>query len=127
MSRLDRLAELTESLRIESLDASLFARFFYHAPLLCCIADERGHFSHVNFLWEKVFGYTDIELCSRPWLHFVHPEDIEKTISIAESMGSSPVLGFTNRYRKKDGTYQKVKWITTVFKDGKSYAIAEPI
>jgi PAS domain S-box-containing protein len=78
-------------------------------------------------MWEKVFGFEEKEMCSRPWLSFVHPEDIEGTIGIAERMESAPIKDFINRYRKKDGSYQKVKWITSVFSDGKAYAIGEPV
>ena len=126
--RLNKLAKLTETLELISIDASMFEQFFYRAPLLCVIADQRGFFVHVNFLWEETFGYQESDLVSHPWLSFVHPDDIQPTVEATEGMANGlPVKCFENRYRSKTGQYKRLRWIATVFNKGVAYCIAEEI
>ena len=86
-------------------------RFFSLALDLLCIADMEGHFRRVNRAWEITLGYPLAELEGRNFLDLVHPDDIESTLaSIGALSGDRPVLGFTNRYRCKDGSYRWIEW-----------------
>src|SRR5690606_25996063 len=37
-----------------------------------------GYFKGLNPAWSKITGYTHEELTSRPFLEFVHPDDVER-------------------------------------------------
>ena len=41
-----------------------------------CLATYDGYFRRVNPAFERTLGYTIEELTSRPFLDFVHPEDL---------------------------------------------------
>ncbi|HYF03785.1 MAG TPA: PAS domain S-box protein, partial [Patescibacteria group bacterium] len=72
-----------------------------------------GYFREINPAVEKILGYTQEEFCSKSFMDFVHPDDVEKTLREAEkSFSGSPTVSFTNRYRCKDGTYKWLEWNT---------------
>ncbi|MBN2122718.1 MAG: PAS domain S-box protein [Deltaproteobacteria bacterium] len=85
--------------------------FFTTALDLLCIANTDGYFLRLNREWERVLGYRLDELEGRPFLDFVHPDDVEATsAAVADLESQKEVLGFTNRYRCKDGSYRWMEW-----------------
>jgi PAS domain S-box-containing protein len=92
--------------KTEELDA-----FFSSAPDLLCIADLDGYFRRLNREWERTLGYTVEELAGRRFLDFVHPDDLEATDDAIRRLGAQhSVLGFTNRYRHRNGSYRWLEW-----------------
>ncbi len=86
-------------------------RYFTQALDLLCIADLDGRFRRVNREWEAVLGYPAGELEGARFLDFVHPDDMDATLSaLARLRAQEEVLDFTNRYRAKDGSYRWVEW-----------------
>ncbi|MCB2205535.1 PAS domain S-box protein [bacterium] len=86
-------------------------RFFNLALDLLCIADTDGYFRHLNKTWETTLGYSLDELEGRLFLDFIHPDDLQPTLeAIAKLSDQVPVIGFTNRYRCKDGSYRWIEW-----------------
>jgi two-component system, sensor histidine kinase and response regulator len=104
-------------------------RLFQLALDMLCIAGFDGYFKVVNPAWERVLGYTAEELTSRPWLDFVHPDDVEKTIHAGDTLGGGvEVIRFQNRYRSKDGSYRWLSWMSRPHVEGKMiYAVARDI
>lgn len=76
-----------------------------------CIANPEGQFLELNPSWESVLGYPLSKLKNARFLDYVHPDDLDATLSAmsAHSRGES-VIGFVNRYRHKDGTYRYLEW-----------------
>lgn len=86
-------------------------RFFNLALDLLCIADTDGYFRHLNAQWEETLGYAMEELEGRQFLELVHPDDVEATLEAISTLSAQrPVIGFTNRYRCKDGSYRWIEW-----------------
>jgi PAS domain S-box-containing protein len=84
--------------------------FFTLSLDLLCIADMRG-FRRVNPSFCKTLGYSEAELTSRPFLDFVHPDDLPATENaVAELQQGKDVIRFENRYRCKDGSYRWLSW-----------------
>lgn len=102
--------------------------FFELFDDLLCEANENGFFEWVNANWEKYLGWTFEEMTSRPWLEFVHPDDIDNTVAAAKNMKVAGVINFENRYKNKRGEWIKLRWKTIPWNgSGKAYARAEII
>lgn len=87
------------------------AHFFDTSLDLLCIADFDGHFLHVNPAWSHVLGYTEQELVQRPFLDFVHPDDVEATLAQMRGLSDDDdTLNFENRYRAADGRWVWLSW-----------------
>ncbi|NEQ32609.1 MAG: arginine--tRNA ligase, partial [Leptolyngbya sp. SIO4C5] len=86
-------------------------RFLAVASDLQVVAGTDGYFQWVSPTFERLLGWTIEEMTSRPWRSFVHPDDINSSVSETDSLFSgSPTLAFENRYRHKDGSYRWLLW-----------------
>ncbi|MDB5354587.1 MAG: Histidine kinase [Phycisphaerales bacterium] len=101
-------------------------RFFTLTLDLVCIYGFDGYFKRTNPAWETALGYTPEELQSRPWIEFVHPDDVAATIAEEQKLALGAVmLYFENRYRAKDGSYRWLSWTAVpVVKERRIYAVA---
>ena len=79
---------------------------------LFCTADAEGRFTSLNAAWERVLGWSRAELMARPFLDFVHPEDVERTRRAAAQVADTDyeLSRFENRYRTKDGGWRWLSW-----------------
>jgi len=104
-------------------------RLFNLSPDLFCMAGFDGYFKQVNPAWESVLGYSRSELLARPYLEFVHPEDLERTRAEAERVaGNGSSTPFENRFRCKDGSYKWLSWTSvTVPEERLIYAVARDV
>jgi PAS domain-containing protein len=70
---------------------------------LICTATFDGFFTRLNPSWERVLGFRPSELRARPFLDFVHPDDLDATIATVGGLtvAGSEVLNFQNRFRCK--------------------------
>ncbi len=97
-----------EKQNMESLKNS--DRVFNHALDMLCIAGYDGYFKVLNPSWKRVLGWSEEELLSKPWISYVHPDDVEDTKNIkATLVDGKAVFQFENRYICKDGA---VKWLS---------------
>jgi PAS domain S-box-containing protein len=119
--RRDTVERAAASHRLELL----FSQF----PDLLVTADTAGHFRDVNPVWQKVFGFTADELKTKPFLDFVHPDDVARTLAMyAEQQAGGEAVAFANRYRCKDGSYRWLEWNATPVSVGDLiYAMARDV
>lgn len=97
---------------------------------LICTASFDGHFVDVNPAWKEVFGHELEELTSRPFVEFIHPDDLERTLAEVEKQAETGqlVFNFQNRYRCADGSYRWLEWTSHPDYDaGLMYAVARDI
>ena len=106
-----------------------FAHFFNESKDLMCISDKHGYFLKVNKAFTDVLGYTSDELLAKPFFHFIHPEDIEKTQKELSQLSQGiNTLNFENRYICKDGSIKWLNWSATPDNEtGIGYASARDI
>lgn len=106
-----------------------YKRFFLVSPDMLCIAGPDGYFKRVNPAFERTLGWSADELQSRPFVEFVHPDDVEKTLRETEKLSQGvPTVSFENRYRRPDGSYDRLRW--TCHPDpetGLLYAVARKV
>lgn len=92
--------------------------FFTHSFDALAVAGADGFFKKVNPAFEKILGYSEEELCAKPIVSFLHPEDVEKTKKgIQRLTEGTPTIASINRYRCKDGSYRWFSWNTTPLGD----------
>jgi PAS domain S-box-containing protein len=104
-------------------------KYFMMSLDLLCIAGYDGYFKRVNPAWEKVLGWSTEELLAKPYLYFIHPDDIERTQNEGERQSQGlDAISFENRYRCKDGSYRWLMWNATGFVEGQLiYAVARDV
>ncbi|MGC9504281.1 PAS domain S-box protein [Baaleninema sp.] len=119
------LLDITERKRAEAERD----RFFTSALDLICIIGFDGYFKRLNPAWEKTLGYSLEELKAIPYIHFVHPDDRDRTRIEADRIANgNDTIWFENRCLTKDGNYRWLAWTTTSFPDDNTfYAIARDI
>ncbi len=96
---------------------------------LICMAGADGYFKKINPAFEQNFGWTNEELCKRPIIEFINPEDIDATLERLKDIsdGAQTVI-LSNRFITADGNYRLLQWVVT--KDPNSeylYGIARDI
>jgi PAS domain S-box-containing protein len=103
-------------------------RFFSVSLDLMCIARE-GSFVRVNPAWERTLGWPAAELVGKPYLDYVHPADREDTTAASARLGEGKeIVGFTNRYRARDGSWRWLEWIAVPdLPSGVVYAAARDV
>ncbi|MET0368278.1 MAG: PAS domain-containing protein [Methylobacterium sp.] len=88
---------------------------------LLCVANFEGYFVSLNPAWPRTLGWTDAEMKARPFLDFVHPDDIAATVAAAGGLARGEAqLTFENRYLHKDGGHVWLSW-NAVPRDGLIY------
>ena len=87
-------------------------RFWDLSTEMLCTAGFDGRFTSLNASWERVLGWSADELCARPYVDFVHPDDVERTARETASLtsGKYETITFENRYRCKAGGYRTLLW-----------------
>jgi PAS domain S-box-containing protein len=95
------------------------AVFFEFSPDLVCIATNDGYFLKVNPAFTNLLGYTAEELTSKPFNHFVHPDDKVATEKRTGYSVSYHSIHFENRYVAKDGKVVWLSWTSAPLPDEK--------
>jgi two-component system sensor histidine kinase/response regulator len=91
-------------------------RFFALSLDMLCIAGFDGFFKRVNPAWQRILGYTEAELLSRPYIELIHPDDRKVTrVQAGRLTNGHDVTYFENRYLHKDGTVRWLLWTSTPF------------
>ncbi len=94
---------------------------------LFCLFEQDRYCQPLNPAWEKVLGWTSSEVRSRPWIEFVHPDDVEVTLSAQSRYPKEDLVEYENRCRHKDGSYRWLSWRVSKVEDELSYAVAKDI
>ncbi len=104
-------------------------RFFALSLDLLCISHADGYFKRLNPAFSEALGWDTQELLTRPYLDFVHPDDIDATIREVQRQTQSgeTVLRFENRYRHKDGSWRWLSWTSVPQPGGFMYGSARDV
>jgi PAS domain S-box-containing protein len=96
---------------------------------MLCIAGVDGYFKQLNPIWMETLGWTKEELVSRPYIDFVHPDDLDETLNAADRLEHGEnIIKFTNRYQCKDGSYRWLSWRSYIdIESKKIFAVARDV
>lgn len=103
--------------------------FFRLSRDLICVSSLDGRLLRLNPAWQNTLGYSLEAMLGRPFLDFVHPDDLDATIreTLALAEGRETIL-FENRYRTADGRWIWLLWNASASpSDGVIYATARDI
>ena len=71
----------------------------------------QGYFTKINSSFMKILGYTQKEILEKPFIEFVHDDDVEKTKqALADAAKGKNEIYIENRYKGKDGSYRWIEW-----------------
>lgn len=119
--------DITERKRAEEDLAQIFAM----AMDMLCIADiNTATFLKVNPAFTEILGFSEQELLNSPFFDFIHPDDIDATMTVVQEQlrKGANVINFENRYRCKDGSYRWLSWVSHPnVEKGVTYAVARDI
>jgi PAS domain S-box-containing protein len=97
---------------------------------LICTSSFDGYFVDLNPAWTRVLGFDLEELSTRPYVDFVHPDDLAATLAEVDKQARSGqlVFNFQNRYLCADGSYRWLEWTSRPdYAAGLMYAIARDV
>ena len=84
---------------------------FNNTLSLNAITNFDGYFVKLNPAWEKTLQWSLQELHAKPYIEFVHHDDVEETRKTFRSvMDGEDLISFENRFRCRDGSYRWLLW-----------------
>ena len=104
-------------------------KFFQLSLDMLCIAGMDGYFKFLNPAFQSVLGWKNSDLLEKPFIDFVHPDDVNKTLSELKNLsGGNLTISFGNRYRRVDGSYRHLLWTARPeLETGLLYAVAKDV
>ncbi len=109
--------------------ASELDRLFTLSIDLLAVSTFGGQFIRVSESFKRTLGYQHDELVERPFMEFVHPDDVaETTRAMAALREGRPVLRHENRFRSTDGRWVTLAWTAApMLEEELLYAVARDI
>lgn len=91
------------------------SQIFDTAQDIICIMGFDGKFKKINKGAGLILGYSEEELLSQRYDHFVHPDDLkESEIELDNLIQGQNLIHFVNRFISKDGDVVWLDWNSTV-------------
>lgn len=105
------------------------SNFFELAIDIFIIVDKDGSILKVNPSFERVLGYSESQVLFKPFDNFLHPDDVENTMSELKNLKEGlKMTYFENRYKAKNGKYLWFGWTTYPdIERGLMYSVARNI
>lgn len=103
---------------LEKSEVGELAEAFFKTTLhMACLADEE-RFRQVNDQWIETLGWSREELLSRPFISFVHPDDLRPTAdAVGRLQQGEEIVEFENRYTTSDGGWRNLVWNARIDSD----------
>lgn len=111
MTAIDSLKPLTDFLSEQFQGKEVYRTLFEYSKDCLVITGPDEKFIDVNRSFLEALGHTKEMMLAKPFWHFVHPDDIVKTLKVYhKNIDGLEANKFQNRYIKSDGTYVLCTW-----------------
>ena len=116
-------------LRKKNIERAILEKLFNLSIDMICVAGTDGYFKRINPAFEKTLGWSEQELLEKPFLDYIHLDDIGETLAEIDKLAKGlKTLNFINRFRKKNGEYLILSWVSNSDSEtGELFAIARDI
>jgi diguanylate cyclase (GGDEF)-like protein/PAS domain S-box-containing protein len=103
--------------------------FFDLSRDLLCATGFDGYVKDLNPAWERALGYTREQVMARPFVEFLHPDDIPGVMAqVGRVAAGEPTGDFECRVLRVDGSYRWFRWSSNrIVRDGLIYAVARDV
>ncbi|MCB0211825.1 MAG: PAS domain-containing protein, partial [Anaerolineae bacterium] len=103
-------------------------RFFDLSLDMLCIIGVDGYFKRVNSAFEFTLGWSTQELLTKPFVEFLHPNDVAKVEDSIKKFGqNAETLQFECRFICKNGVYKWLVWKVQSTQDETGYAVVRDV
>ncbi len=93
-------------------------RFFDISRDILCIFSFEGTFRTLNPAFTRILGWTLEEAMQKPWLEFIHPDDLKKAAQAADELKLGVAMNsFRIRSLHKNGSYRSISWNSQPIKE----------
>jgi len=88
-----------------------------------------GDFIKINSAFGQILGYTEEEFLAKPFISFIHDEDVEKTKkALIDAIKGKKYIYIENRYKCKDGSHKWIEWkVLSIVQENKFIAVGREI
>jgi PAS domain S-box-containing protein len=124
-----RVKQLTDELLERDKMEKEVERIFNFSIDMIGSGDLQGYFTKINSSFRELLGYSKKEILERPFIKFVHDDDVEKTKqALKDARKGKKEIYIENRYKCKDGSYKWIEWkVLVIFKENKFIAVGRDI
>lgn len=115
-----QLKQINETLEVQIIARSAERdRLWNLSQDMLARADFSGMMSAVSPAWEWVLGWTESDLMSRPYVTFMHEDDVSSTMAAITTMSETGMpTRFENRIATRDGGWKPIEWTVAPEPDG---------
>ena len=120
-----RLKKLTDRLLERDQMEKEVERIFNFSMDMIGSGNLKGYFTKINSSFRKLLGYSKKEVLERPFINFVHEDDVEKTRqALTDARKGKKEIYIENRYKCKDGSYKWIEWkVLVIVKENRFIAV----
>jgi PAS domain S-box-containing protein len=124
-----RVKKLTDELFERDQMGKEVERIFNFSMDMIGSGNLEGYFTKINSSYGKILGYSKKEILERPFIKFVHDDDVEKTRQALIDAGKGKKeIYIENRYKCKDGSYKWIEWkVLVIVKENKFIAVGRDV
>jgi len=124
-----RVKKLTDELLERDQMEKEVERIFNFSMDMIGSGNLQGYFTQINSSFGKILGYSKKEILEKPFIKFVHDDDVEitKQALIDAGKGKKEIY-IENRYKCKDDSYKWIEWkVSVIVKEDKFIAVGRDI
>ena len=124
-----RVKKLTDELLERDQMGKEVERIFNFSMDMIGSGNLEGYFTKINSSFRKLLGYSKKEVLERPFINFVHEDDVEKTKqALTDAIKGRKEIYIENRYKCKDGSYKWIEWkVLVIVKENRFIAVGRDV
>ncbi|AFK05571.1 multi-sensor hybrid histidine kinase (plasmid) [Emticicia oligotrophica DSM 17448] len=126
----DRYVSISQNISKQKISENKLQQFFNISQDYLCVINTAGYFENLSPTFSRELGFSDEELTSKPFLHFVHQDDIDSSQKEIDKLAQGiNTIHFEARFKcKGGGNYKLLSWNASYDKEmGLLYATARDI